>query len=236
MAHILVVDDDKDILNVVSKLLERKGHSVVTCIDPLDAVDRWNMEHFDLVLTDANMPHINGFDLTKTFSKNARGLGTTIALLTARRDKKDVELAMKNGADDYIVKPIDPDIFFSKVDSLLAKSSANLPEIQFVESQIRMYADWKPQTEIVSISEYGMTLLSPILAAKNSKFFIQSDLYKSIGIESPMLRVLDCQPDPSGNMKFITKVTFVGMADTEQQKIRFWVNSNLGFYKSKSAA
>ena len=236
MAHILLVDDDKDILLVVSKLLEKQGHTVISCIDPLDAMDHWNSEHFDLVITDANMPHINGFDLTKTISQNARGLGTAVALLTARREKEDVKRGIESGADDYIIKPIDPAILMSKVELLIAKNADKKVEIQFAESPIRMNADWRVATEITHISEQGLTLLSSIQAPKNSKIRIDSDLYNVIGIRPPYLRVIECTADPAGSMKFITKTSFLGLNDNELQKIRFWMNSNMGLFQKKAAS
>lgn len=236
MANILVVDDDKDILLVVQKLLKDKGHEVTCCLDPLDALDKWNQEAFDVVLSDANMPHVNGFDLVKTLSQNARGLGTSLALLTARRDKKDIKRAMESGADDYIVKPIDPDLFISKVESLINKKADFKTEINFANTPVRFSADWQISSEIVSLSEQGMTVFSPIQGVKGSKIKIQSDLFKLIGIEAPWLRVIDCKQDPEGSMKFYTQTTFIGLSDNELQKIRFWINANLGPYKRKKGA
>lgn len=233
MANILIVDDDKDILLVVQKLLESKGHSVTCCLDPLDALDKWKREAFDLVLSDANMPHVNGFDLVKTLSQNARGFGTALALLTARRDKKDVERAMQNGADDYIVKPIDPELFVSKVESLIAKKSENKMEVRFAESPIRIKADWAVQSEITNLSEQGLTVFSHIHGVKGSKIKINSELFKLIGIDPPLLRVLESTLDPEGSMKFYTKVNFVGLNDNELQKIRYWMNTAMGAYKRK---
>ncbi len=236
MAHILVVDDDSDILKIVQKLLESVGHVTVCCLDPHDALDKWNREIFDLVLSDANMPHINGFDFVKTVSQNARGLGTAVALLTGRRDRKDVERGLQAGADDYLLKPIDPDIFLSKVENLLNIKASHRIEIRFTEAHTRVKADWKVETEITQISEQGLTLFSPILGVKNSKINIACDLFNTIGIPVPILRVLDSTPDPAGSCKFFTKVSFVGMNDGDLQKIRYWINMNLAQVKKPDAA
>jgi hypothetical protein len=182
------------------------------------------------------MPHINGFDLVKTISQNARGFGTAVALLTGRREKRDVERGLLSGADDYLLKPIDPDIFLSKIENLISKKAAQVPQIHFSEARTQIKAEWEVLTTITQLSEQGMTLLSPILGVKNSKIKITSPLFTEIGIEPPILRVLESILDPSGSHKYFTKVSFVGLADTELQKIRFWINKTLAHTKPGNAA
>jgi len=231
MAHILVVDDDADILKFVQKLLESSGHVVECCLNAHDAMDKWATESYDLVLSDANMPHVNGFDLVRTLSQHARSMGTAVAFLTARRDKKDIERGLAAGADDYMIKPIDPDIFLGKVENLLSLNAAKKNEITFSESSIRISAEWSVPTEISHLSEQGLTLHSHIHGVKNSKIKVNSSLFGLIGIEPPILRVLESIEDTSGSQKFFTKTSFVGLTDAELQKIRFWINSNSSRFK-----
>lgn len=236
MMNILVVDDDKDILRVVQKLLESVGYSAVTCTDAHDALEKLAQESFDLVLSDANMPAVSGFDLVKTIRAHAKWNNTAIALLTGRREKKDVEYGLQCGADDYLVKPIDPELFLSKVESLLNKKNADRPQIVFTESPVHMKADWKVSTEITDLSEQGLTLWSPISAAPNSKFKVTSQLFELIGIEPPTMRALRSIPDANQPHMSFTRVSFVGLTEAELQKIRFWINSNIANYRNKEKA
>src|ERR1700756_3638022 len=119
MFNVLVVDDDKDFLRVVQKVLEAGGYSVVVATDAMDALEQLAKEVFDLVLSDANMPGGSGFDLVRTLRRHPLTSAIPIALLTGRREKQDVAKGLASGADDYIVKPIDPDLFLDKVSSLL---------------------------------------------------------------------------------------------------------------------
>jgi len=231
-SSVLVVDDDKDFLRIVQKVLETGGFSVVTTTDAMGAMEQLQREVFDLVLSDANMPGPSGFDLVKTIRKTPGLASLTVALLTGRRDKEDVDRGMKSGADDYIVKPIDPDVFLDKIQTLLKnRPPQEMVEISFAESPVHLEANWKVKTEITTISERGLTLWSPITAPLNAKFKVSSDLFTQIQIDPPLLRVVNCTPDPRIPNLYFTQVSFVGLNEGERQKIRFWINTNITFLK-----
>src|ERR1700735_1237149 len=106
MARILVVDDDGDIWKLVERVFAPGGHAVVTAPDAYQAMDKLDHVDFDLLISDANMPHFSGFELVQTVRKNPRFQNLSIAMLTGLRERKDIERALKVGVDDYIVKPI----------------------------------------------------------------------------------------------------------------------------------
>lgn len=228
MIKALVVDDDKDFLRIVSAVLKSTGYSVTTSEDAVDALEKIEKENFDIVLSDANMPGASGFDLVKFIRNHKRLSHIAIALLTGRRDKKDVQRGLDCGADDYIVKPIDPDLFLSKVQSLLQqRSKADLPELGFAERKIRVDAKFDVHLNVISISEHGLTLLGPLSFAANHKFKMRCSIFETIGIEPPTLRVLQSTSESDISSLFKTKTSFVGLNDNELQKIRFWVNTHI---------
>src|SRR5210317_1448319 len=108
MARILVVDDDPDILRLADRVLSMGGHIVFRAQDAVRAMDLLNSSMFDLLISDANMPHFSGFDLVRHVRNNKRFNNMAIAMLTGLRERKDIERAVRAGVDDYIVKPIDP--------------------------------------------------------------------------------------------------------------------------------
>jgi DNA-binding response OmpR family regulator len=231
---ILVVDDDADFLRLVEAILTAKGFAVTTSLEARDAMEKIEGEIFDLVITDANMPGISGFELVRTIRSRPQFNHLSIALLTARRDKKDVETAIKCGADDYIVKPIDEMVLLSKVESLLTKrANQDRPEFSFSESPVHMPADWRVTSQVYRVSEQGMVILSPISVEKGTKFKVASPLFGELDIEPPPLRVVSCQPAPDRPFQFLTRVTFIGLTDQERQKIRAWVNSRTGIIKKE---
>src|SRR3954454_16418039 len=102
MGRILVVDDDPDILKLAEAVLVSAGHTVFVAEDALRAVDWLNHIEFDLLLSDANMPHYSGFELVNTIRNNDKFKKMAVAMLTGLRERKDVERAVKMGVDDYI--------------------------------------------------------------------------------------------------------------------------------------
>lgn len=125
MARILVVDDDPDILKLSERVLaDGDGHIVYTATEPMQAMQYLDSLPFDLLISDANMPHYSGYDLVRTLRNNDSFEHLLVAMLTGRRQRKDVERAIQAGVDDYIVKPIDPLILIQKVTALLKKKTS----------------------------------------------------------------------------------------------------------------
>src|SRR5262249_28829124 len=118
MARILVVDDDKDILKLTERVFPQARHTVFTAEDAFKATDFLDHLDFDMLISDANMPHFSGFELVQTLRRNQRFERLAIAMLTGLRERKDIDRALKAGVDDYIVKPIDPMILMTKVQAL----------------------------------------------------------------------------------------------------------------------
>ena len=98
--HILVVDDDPDILKLAERVLASAGHTVLTASDVLSALDLMNRLQFDMLISDANMPHYNGFDLVTTIRKNSAYKNMSVAMLTGLRERKHVERAVRDAFAD----------------------------------------------------------------------------------------------------------------------------------------
>ena len=101
MARILAVDDEKGILNLVKRVLEKDGHQVRTLSDPA-ALPMNGLEAFDLILLDVMMPGTDGFTLCRKIREN---VDCPILFLTAKTMEKDIMYGLGIGGDDYITKP-----------------------------------------------------------------------------------------------------------------------------------
>ncbi|MGZ5278668.1 MAG: response regulator [Pseudobdellovibrionaceae bacterium] len=111
MAKVLVVDDNESTQKLINSILYSRGHMTVAVTEPRDALDKLKGEVFDLVISDIMMPGgISEF------------ASIPVIMVTGRRDRRDIERAIQCGADDYVVKPVDPEILISKVNSLLEKN------------------------------------------------------------------------------------------------------------------
>ncbi len=224
MASILLVDDDPDILRIAGKLLSSQNHFVFAADDAIQALEYLNSKHVDLVISDANMPQYSGYDLIQTMKNHEEWKVIPIALLTARREKKDIEQAIRLGVVDYIVKPIDPHLFVQKIKALLKNHCHHTSlEIELAEANIDTLARMTFRNQILSISELGIDMLSPIEIPKGQRVFIDSHIFAEIGITPPAMVVQHCKKDPNDETQFRIKVQFFGSSDNILSKIRSWL-------------
>lgn len=106
---ILIVDDEPDILRLTSLRLKKLGFDVITAVDGKQALDVIRNEKPDLVLLDLALPLLNGDEVCKRIKKDEKVKHIPIILFTAHSDTMTAEKAKEFGADDYIIKPFDPD-------------------------------------------------------------------------------------------------------------------------------
>ncbi len=226
MAKILLVDDDPDILQVARALLASQGHDVLVAADALQALDLLRSYGCDAMITDLNMPHYSGYDLVKTIRLDKAWTNLPIAMLTGRRDKKDIEQALALGVDDYIVKPIDPPLFLKKVEALLtANDVEGAKELNLAQTQSPSPGRLNLPIHMKSISELGLTFTSLHKIAEGQLIDLSSHLFEQVGIAPPRMKTLSCVPTLTGD-GYETRVLFIGVDDSVLQKIRAWVFAN----------
>jgi len=115
--RILIVDDEPDILNVVGRWLQAKGHAPVTTMDPRGVLGMIEKENFDLVCLDLMMPHLNGLGLIPEIRERKPGL--PILVISGVGDTRIAVQAAKQGIEDYLLKPLE----FKKLDDILKRLS-----------------------------------------------------------------------------------------------------------------
>ena len=105
MFHILVVEDDENTRKLMQAVLLQNGYEVSLANDGIDALDKMNNHHVDLVIVDIMMPRMNGYELTETLRSCNNNL--PILMVTAKETPADKKEDFIVGTDDYVVKPID---------------------------------------------------------------------------------------------------------------------------------
>ena len=220
MARILVVDDDQDICHLAEKILRYQNHVVVLASNGLEALDKLANLEFDLVITDANMPQMGGFDLLKRIKNSNKHSNIPVAVLTARREKKDVEMALKFGADDYIVKPIDAHLFVTKVENLLSKSPDQEGQ-SFAEIPTSRPGTLLLTTQIRAVSELGLTLISNTPLKEKTTYQFDTPIFQEINVPSCLLKVITC--DNIDKDQWRIKTNFVGPDMNFLNHLRAWI-------------
>ncbi len=119
-ATILICDDDPLLLELVEFKLRAKGYLVVRAENGEDALVAMAAEKPDLIVLDAMMPLLDGFEVLKRVKQDPNFAPVPVVMLTARRSEKDIMSALDRGADDYLVKPFIPDELLARISRLLA--------------------------------------------------------------------------------------------------------------------
>ena len=121
IAHILVVDDDDRIRNLVKDFLSQNKYLISTSANAEDAQKKINLIEFDLIVLDIMMPGMSGLEF---ISLNKKKIITPIILLTARGDAEDRIKGFETGADDYLPKPFEPKELLLRIKSILNRTKA----------------------------------------------------------------------------------------------------------------
>jgi two-component system response regulator AtoC len=112
-ASVLIVDDEKSFRVIAEEALSREGYRVRTAASGAGGAKAWRQEPADVVVLDRNLPDLDGVELLATLSREAaeRGVDTLFIVATAYADVENAVLALRQGAEDYLTKPIQlPDL------------------------------------------------------------------------------------------------------------------------------
>ncbi|MBI4866828.1 MAG: response regulator transcription factor [Candidatus Wallbacteria bacterium] len=113
--RILIVDDDGDVLEVMSKVLELNGYKPIRATDGKQGLEALRTQKIDLILLDLMMPVMDGFETLDMIQKQSGMKGVPVIVLSARGEKDSVVKALKQGAVDYVHKGTDPDELLARV-------------------------------------------------------------------------------------------------------------------------
>jgi len=118
----LVVDDSPTMRRIVANSLQTLGvNSIVEAEDGKDAITKLDAETFDFIITDWNMPNMNGLELTKFIRNDVGKYGEIpILMVTTRGLKQDVIEALQAKVNNYVIKPFTPPVLKEKIDAVLA--------------------------------------------------------------------------------------------------------------------
>jgi CheY-like chemotaxis protein len=119
--RILLVEDNPDNRDMLSRRLVRRGFELTFAADGLEAVERVSSDRPDLVLMDLSLPQIDGWEATRRIRANPESRALPIIALTAHAMAGDRERALEAGCDDYDTKPVDLPRLLGKIDALLSR-------------------------------------------------------------------------------------------------------------------
>ncbi|HCN36849.1 MAG TPA: DNA-binding response regulator [Bacteroidetes bacterium] len=135
---VLVVDDEKDIVDLLKYNLEKENEfEVITAYNGKEALDILQSEKPALILLDIMMPELNGFEVCKRLKTEPATMKIPVIFLTAKENEIDEIVGLELGADDYIQKPISPRKVMARIKSVLRRSNIDAENMQQIEEIVR---------------------------------------------------------------------------------------------------
>lgn len=118
MARILIIDDSPTDIHVYGKLLEKNGHDVSSAPSAEEGIAKAKAEHPDLILMDVIMPGMNGFQATRSLSKDPETADIPVIIISTKNMETDKVWGLRQGAKDYVTKPVKDSVLLQKIDAL----------------------------------------------------------------------------------------------------------------------
>jgi two-component system, OmpR family, alkaline phosphatase synthesis response regulator PhoP len=184
---ILVVDDEEDILEILKYNLEKEGYTVKTAVDGISAIQIAEQFEPNLIILDIMMPGMDGIEVCQKLRSMPKFATTIIAFLTARNEAFTQISALDSGGDDFINKPIKPNVFKSRIAALLRRQSG-MAGGDAKNIGVTVYGDMEIDTEqfkvLVKGKDTGLAkkefeLLS-LLASKPGKVFKRNEILTKV--------------------------------------------------------
>jgi two-component system alkaline phosphatase synthesis response regulator PhoP len=180
---ILIVDDEPDIVAFLSYNLKNKGYLIATAGDGNEAVRRARDFRPDLILMDVMMPHKDGIATIRELRAMPDFEHTAIILLTALSDEKYEIEGLQTGADDYIAKPIKPELLATRISTALRrirKEEEQEQKVTFGDLEInktKFSVTWR--AEEITLAKKEFELLS-LLASRPGRVFLRNEILQRV--------------------------------------------------------
>lgn len=215
--NILIVDDNPSDIAVAKHCAEKLGFNAISASGGFEALELLDQYHFDIFIVDLQMPKMSGLDLLKRIRPIAERSRGSILVMSGRSRPTDIEQAIRVGAKDYIVKPIDLMILENKLLNLASSHQQEWAEYS-VDDKDSATADLCLPAQIVSISEIGLTFQSTSLLKVGQVVTLNAKLLIDVGVPVIAVRVAEEKED-IGNLRTY-KCLFIGLKEEHLKKIR----------------
>ena len=151
MPSLLLVEDDPSIRMAIELALTRQGHRVTAAATGEEGLELWQAQRPELVVLDVMLPGLDGFEVCRRIRRTDQ---VPIILLTARSDDIDVVVGLESGADDYVVKPVQPRVLDARIRAVLRRHGGNTPE----QADVAVFGDLSVDRSAMIVSRGGLPI------------------------------------------------------------------------------
>jgi two-component system, OmpR family, alkaline phosphatase synthesis response regulator PhoP len=178
---VLIADDEPDIIEILKYNLEKEGYSVITAKDGDEALDKAKSTQPELIVLDMMMPKKNGMEVCELLRAQALYKDTLIMFLTALSDEATQLKGFSTGADDYVTKPVSPNVFVSKVNALFRRIKKPEHNIITVDNLIidpeKFMVEYDGKDIVLAKKEFELLYL---LATKPGRVFLRNEILSQV--------------------------------------------------------
>ncbi|MGD9505222.1 MAG: response regulator [Syntrophobacteraceae bacterium] len=167
--NVLIVEDDRDILQLLTYNLKAAGFEIATCQDGYEALAEVRRQLPDIVLLDLLLPGLDGLEICKELKRGQETKNTPVIMITARGEEVDRVVGLELGADDYVVKPFSPRELILRIKAVLRRSTPHDAESVWQEDGLRLEMEAHRATvdgDEVSLTATEFKLLSELVRNK----------------------------------------------------------------------
>ena len=184
---VLIVEDEKNIVDILRFNLQRSGYAILEAYDGEDGLKKALSANPDLILLDVMLPKMNGFDVCKALRE--KGSNVPVIILTAREEESDKVLGLEIGADDYITKPFSMRELVARVGANIRRTSMTAPAAaSAAASAMQVSGDLSINTDSHQVFRAGKAIdltqreyeLLTFLASHPNKVYSRTDLMEQV--------------------------------------------------------
>lgn len=155
--QILVVEDEEDILELVSFNLKKEGYQVKGVTSGEEALQEVRRKIPSLIILDLMLPGVDGFDVCRALKNDPRTKTVPIVMLTARSEEADIVIGLELGADDYLTKPFSPRELVARVRAILRRSKADISDHEILQKVHDIEINVKRHEVLISGNKINLT-------------------------------------------------------------------------------
>ncbi len=178
---VLIADDEPDILEILKYNLEKEGYQVITAKDGDEAIDTARLTQPELIVLDMMMPKKNGIEVCEILRAQPAFKDTLIMFLTALSDEDTQLKGFSTGADDYVSKPVSPNVFVSKVNALFRRVKKPTSRIITIDNLIidpeKFLVEYEGKEIMLAKKEFELLYL---LATKPGRVFLRNEILSQV--------------------------------------------------------
>lgn len=227
--NILLIDDNMMDLKVASLSIEKQGFACHSFTDYSKALDWTSSQDVQMIFLDLQMPQISGYDLISIFRKQPQTCLVPIIIISGKNQIDDVRKAIALGANDYIVKPLDPLIIQEKLRRAEPNEKEDYFCVELNKESSKAGGYFSKSFKINSVSEFGVRIISdsPVMPGESIE---ATQVAKEIfGTDKLYLRCLSCEPLPEDRL-YQMQMTYIGTTEVQRQFLRkscrqLWIDS-----------